>query len=184
VDRERAVVDRLKAGDASALGFLYEWFGDRLYRKVILPRLHVVEQAEDVLKDTFRLTLERIHQYEVRDRSIYFWMRRIAINRALDVHRANSRRNRLHEAVKNEPGSLSGNPGHAPDRVSDRAETRALIEEALAEINPRYALALRLRLLEDRDRAECAGILGVTVGNFDVILHRAAKAFRKKYPPR
>lgn len=178
------MVDRLKAGDASALGLLYEWYGDQLYRRVILPRLPVVEQAEDVLKDTFRLTLERIHQYEHRDRSVYFWMRRIAINRALDVHRANSRRSRLHEAVRHEPEPLSGHPGAAPDKVSDRAETRALIEEALAQLNPRYALALRLRLLEDRDRAECANVLGVTVGNFDVILHRAAKAFRKKYPPR
>lgn len=45
-------------------------------------------------------------------------------------------------------------------------------------------MALRMRLIEDRDREECAAEMGVTVGNFDVILHRASKAFRKKYPPR
>ena len=63
-------------------------------------------------------------------------------------------------------------------------ETAELVEEALELLNPRYAQALRLRLLEDRSRAECAEALGVKVNNFDVILHRATKAFRKVYPPR
>ena len=72
----------------------------------------------------------------------------------------------------------------APDRGVDVDETRALVNEALELLNPRYAQALRLRMIEDRDREECARIMDVTVGNFDVILHRAAKAFRKKYPPR
>jgi RNA polymerase sigma-70 factor (ECF subfamily) len=56
------------------------------------------------------------------------------------------------------------------------------VNAALEALNPRYATALRLRLIEDRDREECAESLGVSVGNFDVILHRAAKAFRKVYP--
>ena len=50
-------------------------------------------------------------------------------------------------------------------------------------MNARYARALTLRLIEDRPREECAAMMDVTVGNFDVILHRAAKAFRKVYPP-
>ena len=177
------MVKRLRDGDAAALGTLYQWYGQSIYRRAILPRLPIVELAEDVLRDTFRLALERIHQYVPRDRSIYFWLRRIAINRALDTHRAHSRRARLREAVQRETGG-GARAAPAPDEASDRAETRALIEETLALLNPRYALALRLRLLEDKDRAECASILGVSVGNFDVILHRATKAFRKKYPPR
>ena len=178
-------MDRLKAGDTSALGELYEWYGERIYRQAILPRLPVVELAEDVLRDTFRLALERIHQYTPQGRSVFFWLRRIAINRALDVHRAHSRQARLRDAVQQEPYShTTGTPSPDPDQVSDRAETRALIEETLVLLNPRYALALRLRLLEDKDREECARVLGVTVGNFDVILHRATKAFRQKYPPR
>ena len=183
-EEERAAVARLKAGDADALGLLYQWYGDRLYRSAILARLPNVEAAEDVLKDTFRLALERIHQYEPRERSIYFWLRRIAINRAMDVHRARTRAQRLEEAVSKEPERVVGEADDDPDEASDRAETRALIEETLLLLNPRYALALRLRLLEDRDRADCASVLGVSVGNFDVILHRAAKAFRAKYPPR
>ena len=184
LEREREVVARLREGDRAALATLYDWYGDRLFRAVILPRLAATDLAEDVLRDTFRLTLERIHQYQSTDRSIYFWMRRIAINRAIDVHRANARRRKLEEAVKPEIERTVGTAGPSPERAQDQSETKELVEETLALLNPRYAQALRLRMLEDRDRDECAAIMGVTIGNFDVILHRAAKAFRSKYPPR
>lgn len=167
-----------------ALAQLYDWYGDRLFRQVILPRLPITDLAEDVLRDTFRICIERIEQYNPADRSIFFWMRRIAINRAIDVHRAHKRRERLNEQVEHNLDRTMGVAPPSPDRGQEVEETRDLVEEALQLINPRYAQALRLRLIEDKDREECAQILGVTVGNFDVILHRATKAFRKKYPPR
>ena len=74
-------------------------------------------------------------------------------------------------------------PPPAPDRAPEIADTKELVEAALAQMNPRYAQALRMRLIEDHDREVCAQALDVTVGNFDVILHRAAKAFRKVYSP-
>jgi RNA polymerase sigma-70 factor (ECF subfamily) len=58
-----------------------------------------------------------------------------------------------------------------------------MVELSLSRLNQRYAQALRMRLLEERSREECADALGVKVGNFDVIFHRATKAFRKGYPP-
>lgn len=181
---ERMLVLRLKTGERAALGELYAAYGDRLYRQVILPRLPIVELGEDVLRDTFRLALERIHQYQPGEQSIFFWLRRIAINRAIDVHRAHRRQSELEERVGQEPERLHAQPAPRPDRAQESIETRELVEEALAQLNPRYAQALRLRLLEDRDREECAELMGVTTGNFDVILHRACKAFRDKYPPR
>jgi RNA polymerase sigma-70 factor (ECF subfamily) len=184
LDQERDVVSRLKKGDRAALAELYNWYGDRLFRQIILPRLPIADLAEDVLRDTFRICMERIAQYDVVDRSIFFWMRRIAINRAIDVHRANQRRERLQDALEQESDRTVGTPPPAPDRGQEVKETQELVEEALATLNPRYAMALRMRLIEDRDREECAAEMGVTVGNFDVILHRASKAFRKKYPPR
>ncbi|MCB9762385.1 MAG: sigma-70 family RNA polymerase sigma factor [Alphaproteobacteria bacterium] len=181
---EQAVVVRLHEGDRQAAGQLYVWYGERLFRQVILPRLPIRELAEDVLRDTFRLALERIDQFRLTDRSIFYWLRRIAINRAIDVHRAHQREQRLQDKVEQEADRVMGQAPPAPDRGQQVAETRALVEEALEQLNPRYAEALRLRLIEDRDREECADLMGVTVGNFDVILHRATKAFRKKYPPR
>src|SRR5205814_4068636 len=61
----------------------------------------------------------------------------------------------------------------------DRAGARARVAAVLARLPERYRDALRLRLLEERPREECARALGTTVATFDVLLHRAVKAFRK-----
>ena len=52
-------------------------------------------------------------------------------------------------------------------------------DEVLETLNPRYAKVLRLRLLEDRDREECAEILDVKVGTLDVLLYRACRSFKQ-----
>lgn len=184
-EQEQVVVRRLQEGNRPALATLYGWYGEKLYRQVILPRLPIPELAEDVLKDTFRLAMERIDQYQPQGVSIFFWLRRIAINRAIDVHRAHQARFRMEASVRAEPDrTFAAIP--PPDRGIEVEETRDQVQRSLhllEDDNPRYARALRLRLLEDRTREECAEAMEVTVGNFDVILHRACKAFRKVFPP-
>jgi RNA polymerase sigma-70 factor (ECF subfamily) len=177
---ERDVVEGLRRGERAAAARLYAWYGDALFREVILPRLPQREAAEDVLRDTFRIVLERIGQYRPdEERSVYFWLRRIAINRTIDVHRAAQRARRLEDAVEAE-ARVHGEAAAPDDRV-EHEERRAAVEAALGRINPRYAEALRMRLLDDLDRDACAARMGVTVGNFDVILHRASAAFRKAF---
>lgn len=178
---ELPVVLKLKQGDRNALATIYKWYGDSLYRQVILTRLPTVELAEDVLKDTFRLAIERIHQYEPRGTSIFFWLRRIAINRTIDVHRANQRKKIFEESIRQHPDLIVSKP-KLPDTGQEIEETKTLVNEALSKLNPRYSQVLTLRFIEDKDRDECAEILGVTLGNFDVLFHRACKAFRKVYP--
>ncbi len=178
---ERVVITRLQQGDRTAFATLYEWYGELVYRQAILPRLPNPELAEDCLRETFRTALEKIGSFRIENRSIFFWLRRIAINQAIDVHRRRLRDRRLSDAVEREPGLRSDPP--APDRNLEAEDVRRDVERALDNMNARYARALRLRLLEDRSRQECAELMEVTVGNFDVILHRAAKAFRKVYGP-
>jgi len=176
------VIARLQQGDRAAFATLYGWYGDRIYRQAILPRLPNQELAEDCLRDTFRTALEKIESFRIENRSIFFWLRRIAINKAIDIHRRHKRDQALADAVKAEPEYLSNHPDR-PDRQLEIEDTRRMVETSLSRMNPRYATALRLRLIEGRSREECARLIDVTVGNFDVILHRASKAFRKVYPP-
>ena len=61
--------------------------------------------------------------------------------------------------------------GRIPDAIQ-------ALERAVAS-NPRYADAIRLRVLEERSRDEAAQTLGVSVATFDVVLHRAMAALRK-----
>ena len=183
IEEERAVISRLQQGDRQAVATLYGWYGDLLYRQVILARLPNRELAEDCLRDTFRTALEKIGSYKDQNRSIFFWLRMIARNKAIDVHRRRQRDQDLADKIRSEPTAPLSQPAQRPDRGLEVDDTRRLVALSMSRMNPRYATALRLRLLEDRSREECARELGVTTGNFDVILHRACKAFRKVYPP-
>lgn len=177
------MIQRLQQGDRAAFAELYGWYGDLVWRQAILPRLPIRELAEDCLRDTFRTALEKIGTYELKDRSIYFWLHRIGVNKAIDAHRRHKRDRDLAEAVKAEGSEHLSSRPDAPDRGLEVEDTKRLVDASLSKLNERYATALRLRLIEDRTREECASILGVKVGNFDVILHRATKAFRKVFPP-
>jgi len=63
----------------------------------------------------------------------------------------------------------------------ERRGHRERIELALAELPDRYRAAIQLRLIEELSREECARRFEVTVGTFDVLLHRAVRSFRKRF---
>jgi DNA-directed RNA polymerase specialized sigma24 family protein len=69
----------------------------------------------------------------------------------------------------------------ASGATSDARRLHASVTAALAAINPRYSRALTLRFLEDRTRADCAALMDVKLGTFDVLLLRAVRAFRAQW---
>ena len=182
LEEERAVILRLQQGDRAAAGVLYGWYGDLLYRQVILPRLCNPDLANDCLAETFVIALTRIGQFRFQNLSVFFWLRRIAINKVTDTWRRQGKTSELPETVREEENELI-EPTAPPDRGLEANDTQRMVETSLSRLNPRYAEVLRLRLIEERSREECAKILDVSIGTLDVLVHRATKAFRQVYPP-
>jgi RNA polymerase sigma-70 factor (ECF subfamily) len=184
LEEEERLVAEAKAGNMLALRPLFERYTGPLYGSVILPRLHDAAAAEDVLRDTFLTAMEKIAQFRWEGRSIYAWLRQIAINKVVDVHRRTKRSGRAVSALAGEtPHETTAEEG--PDETLIAEEERRLhaarIEAAMAAISPRYREAIQIRLVEERPREECARRMNVTLGNFDVLLFRAVRAFRKQF---
>jgi RNA polymerase sigma-70 factor (ECF subfamily) len=181
-DDDRRLLARIRDGDGESFGVLYDRTRRWLLTFVILPRVGP-EAAEDVLAETFRTAWDRIPGFEWRGTGLLNWLSAIAKRKALE-HGRRHRRGADREA---EPPPLFDPPDDAPTAEAEmiRIETlRALagrVKETLAALPPRYAEALRLRLLEGRPRLECAGLLAVSPDTFDVLLHRASKAFAKSW---
>jgi len=178
---ERALVDRAQAGDREALGAILRLHGPRLYRSLLLPRLGSTALAEEALSRTYVKVLERFEQFTWQSVGVYPWLRVVALRVALDLVRAHKRE------VLFEPADVERELDHAEreSREADALERHDLsyakerVRMLLARINPRYADAIRLRVLEERSREEAASTLGVSVATFDVVLHRAMAALRK-----
>lgn len=183
IDDERLAVERAQAGDRSALEPLLTRHAEELFSSVLLPRAGDRALAEDLLKETCVTAIEKIGSFRWQGRSLFFWLRQIALNKLIDHHRRQGRSRRMVERLTSEMEAAE--PAAAADAVliaaEERRRARARIDEAMKRVPERYARAIRLRLHEERPREECAAALGVTVGNFDVILFRAVRAFRAAY---
>ncbi len=151
---------------------------------VILPRLGDTASAEDVLRDTLATAVEKIKRFSWQGKSIYPWLRQIAINKVYDVHRQAKRSRKLADAMVHEVAVESDPDTHADAQLIADQERRAhkeRIAETLALLTERYRIAIELRLIEELSREDCAKRLGITVGTFDVLLFRAVRAFRKQF---
>ncbi len=180
---ERRWIAAVRKGDRAAFAELYRAFAGALYAQVLLPRLGDAAAAEDALAETFRTALERWSSYRDQGVSIWFWLARIAANKAIDQHRERARQNRALQGAEKLLASLrqAHDPTAELNGILDGGRVRAEISRVLTRINPRYRRALELRFIEGRERQQCAALLDVRLASFDVVLLRALRAFRAEW---
>ncbi|MCC6557637.1 MAG: sigma-70 family RNA polymerase sigma factor [Polyangiaceae bacterium] len=184
LEAERLQCARAGQGDRAALGQLLRKYGPILYRSVLLPRLGSDALAQDALAETYARVVERFSQFQWQSCGIYPWLRVIALRIALDMLRARRREtlfepDDLQREIDAAETDLTARGEVELCEKRDLADARARVDAALSRLNPRYAEAIRMRVLEERPRDEVAQALGVSVSTFDVVLHRAMTALKK-----
>jgi RNA polymerase sigma-70 factor (ECF subfamily) len=182
LERERRLVERGHAGDRQAIGELLSAHGPALYRSVLLPRLGSEAAARDALSEVYARVVERFHQFTWQAVGFYPWLRMVALRVAIDQLRARKRLVLWDAEDVSRELDAAQTTTPLDQKLSehrDRQAARAKVEQALARINPRYALAIRRRVLDEASRDDVARELGVTPSTFDVVLHRAMQALRK-----
>jgi RNA polymerase sigma-70 factor (ECF subfamily) len=99
IDDAESVIARVRAGDPAALEVLYRSFETPVYN-VARRICRTVEDAEDVLQETFLEVYRSIGQYR-GDGSLWGWVRQVAASKALMRLRRNKYRDtdELHDEV-------------------------------------------------------------------------------------
>jgi RNA polymerase sigma factor (sigma-70 family) len=187
LEEEQRLVEEAQRGNLDAMRPILECYAQPLYGTVILPRLGDAVSAEEVLRDTLATAVEKINRFTWQGKSIYPWLRQIAINKVYDVHRQSKRSRRLADAMVHEVAVETDPDTHADAQLMADQERRAhklRIDETMNELQDRYRTAIELRLVQELSREECAKRLGVSIGTFDVLLFRAVRAFRKHFGER
>lgn len=178
---ERALVARLKAGDADAFGQLVRSFGGRLL--AVARRFVRSEQdAEDILQSAYLNAFRAIGQFE-GGCLLSTWLHRIVVNTALMKLR--SRRRRPEESIEDLLPTFQDD-GHHVEQFSEwsapaddlmvREQTCAAVRGCIAELPDNYRTVLILRDIEERSTQEVAEALGMTATAVKVRLHRARQA--------
>jgi RNA polymerase sigma-70 factor (ECF subfamily) len=142
--------------------------------------------AEDVVQQAFIQGLRNGHRFEARAQATS-WMYRITYNAALMALRTKRRKG---------ASSLDGLPQEVaevhvsnsrdeeafkldPDHNAERAEMRAAIAEAMAQLAPIDQKIVGLRINEGCSTQEVAKEMGLSAAATKTRLHRARKALRE-----
>jgi RNA polymerase sigma-70 factor, ECF subfamily len=192
VDNEHALVVALRNGEESAFRALVEMYHAMLVR---VARMYVSTQAaaEEVAADTWLAVLEGIDRFEERS-SLKTWIFRILTNKAKTRGMREARSlpfssfeaeqpavdaDRFNGPDHNWPGHWASPPQAFPEERLLAAETRQVIEDAIAKLPPTQQAVIRLRDVEGWSAEDVCNALTLTETNQRVLLHRARSAVRR-----
>jgi RNA polymerase sigma-70 factor, ECF subfamily len=169
---------RLRQGEQQALAELFARYRGPLRRMIALRLDHRLQgrvSPSDVLQEAYIDAFKRVEHYFAKpDMPIFLWLRWIAGQRLVEVHRqhlaAQSRDAGLEISLTyaGVPGASSTSlaarlVGHltSPSEALVKAERYALLEDALAQMEPLDREVLALRHFEELSNQETAEALGI-----------------------
>jgi RNA polymerase sigma-70 factor, ECF subfamily len=145
--------------------------------------------AADVVQEVFLKVFRNVGSFR-GESSLKTWIYRIAVNEARNQRRWFGRHRRREVGIEPEPGEALGyrdwleDPRRSPFQETLDHETRALIEDALLEVNSSFRSALVLRELEDLSYEEIGEILEISLGTVKSRILRGREALRKSLAKR
>lgn len=184
IERDAALVARLRQGDEEACEELVRTHGGRLL-SVARRMLRNEEDARDAVQQTFLSAFRGLSSFNGQSR-IATWLHRIAINTALMKLRSRSRH--PEESIEDllprfqEDGhhaDIWNDLGVSVHTLMERHETRERVRTAIGRLPESYRTVLLLRDIEELDTAKTAELLGLSVNAVKIRLHRARQALAR-----
>jgi RNA polymerase sigma-70 factor (ECF subfamily) len=166
---DQALVDGLRAGRRAAFERLYGEYHPAIYNlcaRILGDR----EEAKDLTQEVFIKAFDQLPAPGGEPLKLRPWLYRVATNACFNHLRSRKRLGGGGDAALEQ----------LPSQVDafEQAQTVALVEASLGELNERYRTALVLKDLQGVPAAEIAEVLEVSRPAADVLVHRARASFR------
>ena len=183
---DRDLVHAAKDGDLAAFETLVMRHEQRIYG--LARRLTGSEpDAQDVTQQTFLSAIKNLAGFQEKA-AFSTWLTTIAANAALKVirKRRGMPTTSLDEATEPDDDGHIPHPEYiadwreSPDRLAQRADTRQLLDAAIAGLDPGHRAVFLLRDVEDLPVRDTALALGISEANVKVRLLRARLHLRER----
>ena len=182
-DSDALSIARARSGDADGFRELVERHSRAVFR-VAYRITGRVEDAEDVVQETFLRAYRQLARFESRA-NFGTWLHRIASNCAVDLLRARPRREMTEEPETLE--RLGGGEGDSalpsPERSFLGAEIRDRVTDALGRLSPLERAAFALRHFDGRSIEEIGRALGLGTSATKHSIFRAVRKMRRELQP-
>lgn len=165
---------KVKAGELSLLGLLFERYHESLYRFFYRLTKADAERSEDLVQTVFMRMLTYRHTFGGTGKFIS-WMYHMARNAFADDYRKLKK-----QGYKDELQKAEGSPACSivPD---DREEELQLLDKAMEYLSPDKRELLVLSKFEEMPYRTIAEILGCSEGNVKVKVFRAVQELKSVY---
>jgi len=184
--RRSTDLDAAQAGDRDAIGRFYDAHVDGLYTFVFFRVGRDASLAEDVVQETFAIALSRRAEYDEARGSTQSWLSVLSRNVIRDHLRAHQKSDelqatwdRIDATLAQTFAAMAEHP--LPGEVLERAETRDLVQMAIANLPEQYRVALQRKYVDGESLETLAGELGISVDATKSLLARARRAFRDTF---
>src|SRR3984957_18428809 len=180
---ERTLVFAAKNGDEQAFETLFKRYQRRTLA-VVLRYARVVEDAEDIVQQSFYKAFVHLYQFQ-GESSFSTWLTRIAINEALMFLRhIGAVREVSIDDIRDEQGSVAslGIPDSNADpetRCSQREEVR-ILSKAVRNLRPGLRTTIVLSELRELSTSETARRMGLSVAAVKARNFRGKRELRRK----
>jgi RNA polymerase sigma-70 factor, ECF subfamily len=177
------LVEGLRNGDESAFEALVTRYQQPVYN-LVYRLMDDPSDACDVVQEVFLKVFRNAASFRGSS-SLKTWIYRIAVNEAYNHRRWFHRHRRREVGLEAEEENsrsyqdILSDPGRSPFELAAGTETRALVEQALTEINEVFRPAIILRDMEDMSYEEVAEVLQVSIGTVKSRILRGREALRK-----
>lgn len=178
---DEELIDAYRRGREAAFRELHRRYEGRLAH-FIRRKTGAYERVPDILQEVWVRVSRHLHRFDA-DKRFSTWVYTIAANLCKNELR-NRARSRMIPMRQMEPQG-EGKPSPlefpdlrmAPDRLFQKRQLQALVEDTVQELPLHQERVFRLRELKGRSYREVAEILGLNLGTVKSRLHRARTAF-------
>jgi RNA polymerase sigma-70 factor (ECF subfamily) len=179
---EDELITGLCHGDDNAYEILIQRYQQPVYN-LVCRLLNDPSDASDIVQEVFLKIFRNIRTFR-HGSSLKTWIYRITVNEAYNHRRWFSRHQRQEVAFGPDESAPAhadsfADPGRSPFEEASGHETRALVEAALENLNPKFRAAVVLRDIEDLSYEEIAVVLEVSLGTVKSRILRGREALRR-----
>ena len=175
------IINRVLAGDVDSFSEIVSKYHNRIFRYVYW-RVYNYDEAVDVTQDIFLMTFESLSSFR-RESKFYTWMFSIMVNFC-----RNYRKRR--ERYRYVPLQGSGGQDNFELQIEDvrqnpegdviNQDSLRIVDEELVQMPDNYRDVIIMRDIEGISYSEIARILGISLSNVKVRIHRGREMLKKR----
>ena len=177
-DADADLLERMRAGDESALGGLYDRFS-AVVHALVMHVLRDRDEAEDVVEEVFWQAWRQAERFDASRGAVSTWLLTIARSRALDRLRARKRQ-REEPMPDSAPDTTIDETAEDPSGFAEAAERRKLVRAALDGLPREQREALELAYFGGLSQTEIAERTGLPLGTVKTRMRLAMQKLKER----